>query len=119
MSKHDWKQINCSIFDDMLSTGRVEKTSTEDWPDWTSTVPGISNVYLTILDLTKKTDTGLLSTFDPNAKMIMGRYDQGTYKYYSYYFISMEDGRVFQSGPYTTDIPEGHHQVTQLDPSIL
>ena len=105
-------------FENIRSTGRLQTLTTEDWPDWTPTVKGIKNIDFTMLDLTKKTDTGLLSTFDPSAKMLMERFDQGKYKYYSYYLVSMDDGRVFQSGPYITDIPGGHHQITPLSASM-
>ena len=119
MKTPKWKPINSSVFEDIRSTGRLQSLTTEHWPDWTRIVNGILNIDFTILNLAKKTDTGLLSTIDPNAKMIMERFDQEKYKYYSYYLVSMDDGRIFQSGPYKDNIPGGHHQINPMSASIL
>ena len=41
----------------------------------------------------------------------MERRDKGKFKYHSYYYITIYDGRVFQTSIYTTNIPGGHHQL--------
>ena len=111
----NWKQIEWSTFEAIRSIGKLQPLPQEHWVDWSDSNKTITNMYFTDLDREKKGDTDYLSLFDANAEMLMERYDQGTFKYYSYYLITMADERVFQSRPYTSDIPGGHHQLKRPD----
>ncbi len=111
----NWKQIEWSTFEAIRSIGKLQPLPQEHWVDWSDSNKTITNMYFTDLDREKKGDTDYLSLFEVNAKMLMERYEHGTFKYYSYYFITMVDGRVFQSRPYTSDIPGGHHQLKRPD----
>ena len=110
-NKPNWKQIECSAFEADHTAGKLQPLPSDNWPTWGKRNHIKMNMYFTDLDREKKGDTGYLSTSDVNTEILMERYDKHMYKYYSYYYVELVDGRVFQIGPYTTNIPGGHHQL--------
>lgn len=94
-----------------LSSGHTYFVPTELRPSWAQPLQTISGAWLHFTGGDPAASTGSLSTTGAHARMDTERFDStnpGFLKYDRYYYVKMEDGRVFQLGPFK-DVDYGHH----------
>lgn len=107
----DWKEIPLPALDGILSTGEAQRLDREAWPSWARATPAFSGAWLTWVGGPLATSTGSLSTENVQAHVDFERQaeDPAPLRYYRYLYVKMNDGRVFQAGPFK-DLEYNRHR---------
>ena len=113
-SDFDWKEVGMEALTTALSSGATTPVAPELLPDWIDDMPGFTGAWLYYGGGAPALSTESLSTLDAQASMDVERRDGELLKFYRYYYMLMEDGRVFQFGP-VKDMEYGHHLKEQPD----
>ena len=112
MPRHtsQWKPVQADEFESARSSGHTVRMGKNQYPDWAAKVPKIQAIWVhdysdpqTISST--GTSTPVSGSFDVERR---GKHPGEPLKVDRYYYISMEDGSYWQSGPYK-DLDYGHH----------
>jgi len=106
-----WKEVSFSTLQKVQSTGLLKPIPSECLPTWAQELETVNGAWLSYYGGQQTASTGSLSTSAVNARVDLERIDPtdtGLFKYYQYFYIKMNDGRVFQAGPFK-DVDYGHH----------
>ena len=106
-----WKEVSFPVFQQVLSSGQTYFVPPELRPEWAQNLNTVSGAWLYYYGGRPRASTRSLSTSAVNAHVDVERFDPtdtGLLKYDRYFYIKMDDGCVFQAGPWK-DVDYGHH----------
>ena len=114
--KWKWKEVGTSALDKAISTDHAQRLSNEDMPTWTRTSQAITAALLFPEARPPLDSTGALSTEGVHGQILVERqYLQSPrFRYDMYLLARINDGRVFQLGPYK-NVEFGHHHDQRPD----
>lgn len=112
-----WREVGLPAFSTALSSGQTYFVPPELRPGWARALPTMSGAWLHFVGGQPPASTGSLSTQVAQARMDTERFDPtqtGLLKYDRYYYVRMQDGRIFQLGPFK-ELEYGHHLMERPD----
>jgi len=97
-----WKVVSFPALEGALSTGEVQALPREEWPAWAQTAPDFSGAWYSYVGGPSATSSGDLSTGNVQASVDLERINSTPpqRRYYRFLYARMDDGRVFQAGPF-------------------
>lgn len=116
MMSWKWKEIDLPALDTLRSTGQLQPLDREQWPEWARENPNFSGAWITPMAGTVATSTAQLSTSNVTASVDFERTSASgvPLRYYRDFYAKMEDGRVFQAGPFKNLEYERHRDERPL-----
>jgi hypothetical protein len=96
------EEIDLPAFSTLQSTEQLQPLNREQWPQWAQQTPNFSGAWITPIEGSVAISTTHLSTSNVTATVDLERTSTSgaPLRYYRYLYIKMQDGRVFQSGPF-------------------
>jgi hypothetical protein len=112
----NWNEVDLSVLNEALSTGRMSALTREQMPPWARSAPSVTGAWFAYHGGEPLGSTTDLSTGVAHAHMIVERHHQRAphFRYDQHLFVKMADGRIFQAGPYK-DVDFGHHHESRPD----
>ena len=110
--KAKWLEIDMPVLEKLLSTGKAQHLSREQWPKSIRSNPDFTAMWLTpmldpLADSTGSLSTGRLHSYvDAERVATKG----SPLCYYRFYIATTIDGRVFQLSEPDRDVEYGHHR---------
>jgi len=96
------KEVSFPALEGALSTGEVQAIPREERPAWAKAAPDFSGAWYSYVGGPTATSTGDLFTGNVQASVDMERMNSTPpqRRYYRFLYAKMDDGRVFQAGPF-------------------
>jgi hypothetical protein len=97
-----WREIDLPALSTLVSTGAAQPLAREQWPTCAQESTGFTGAWLSPSAGTVPESTAALCISNVQAHLDVERSASHSpaLRYYRYLYIKMNDGRVFQSGPF-------------------
>ena len=105
-----WKPVSAEVFQSARSSGQTVRLAKDQYPEWANKVAEIQAIWIQDYQAPRAlhstgTFTPVNGSFDVERR---GKQRCDPLKFDRYYFITVKDGSLWQSGPYK-NVDYGHH----------